>query len=155
MRPLWGFRRQSGGGSAVRRVLASLVLIGVMPAVASAQYVLRGNTTTSGAITFTGNTLGLDGSKNNNGENGQGTRGGIGTFITTDTTQRDVVPDSGSSQPFPFGTTSDWRLNRSEAILRVPASARIVHAELIWGGTYASNDPDDNVSAFLDDPILF
>src|SRR5436190_8334797 len=52
------------------------------PTLAEAQYVQRFNTVTNGAVTFTGNTLGLDAETD---QNGQGTRGAIGTFITTDT----------------------------------------------------------------------
>src|SRR5262249_31885075 len=55
---------------------------------------------------------------------------------------------------FPFGTTSDWRKNRSQAILRMPAEARVVRAELIWGGSFADAS-GENVSASLDDPISF
>src|SRR5262249_58359402 len=87
-----------------------------------------------GAITFTGNTLGLDGATD---QNGQGTRGSIGTFITTDTTLRDVTPQPPAAQLFPFGTTSDWRQNRSRAILRLPTGARILRAELVWGGSFS------------------
>src|SRR5262249_20767367 len=55
---------------------------------------------------------------------------------------------------FPFGTTSDWRKNRSQAILRMPAEARVVRAELIWGGSFADAS-GENVSASLNDLISF
>ena len=54
---------------------------------------------------------------------------------------------------FPPGTTSDWRLNRSEASLRLPAGARVIRAELLWGGTFAGEDSSDNGSPFINDPI--
>src|SRR5262245_28537261 len=102
----------------------------LVPALAEAQYVQRFSPTTTGALTFTGNTLGLDGEAN---QTGQGTRGAIGTFITTDTSLRDVTPPPSTAPLFPFGTTSDWRLNRSQAILRMPPGARVLRAELVWG----------------------
>ena len=117
---------------------------------ATAQYVRRASAITAGAITFTGNSLGLDGESN---DNGQGTRGAIGTFITTDIGLQDIVPAPSKAPVFPPGTTSDWRLNRSAARLRLPAGARILHAELIWGGTPAGKDGNDSVAPFLDDPV--
>src|SRR5262245_7952963 len=115
----------------------------LLPGVAHAQYLQRFTATTSGAITFTGNTLGLDGAVD---QNAPGTRGAIGTFITTDTSLQDGT--------FPPGTTSDWTLNRSQAILRLPAGARVLRAELIWGGSFADAS-GENVSAFLDNSISF
>jgi cytochrome c biogenesis factor len=64
-----------------------LVSASICTTPAWAQYTQRYRTVSNGAVTFAGNTLGLDGAAN---ENGQGTRGSIGTFITTDTTQRDT-----------------------------------------------------------------
>src|SRR4051794_22571713 len=115
----------------------------LIPGVAQAQYVQRFGATTNGAITFTGNSLGLDGAVD---QNAPGTRGAIGTFITTDTSLQD-----GS---FPPGTTSDWTVNRSRAILRLPTGARILRAELVWGGSFADAS-GENVAAFLDNPISF
>jgi uncharacterized repeat protein (TIGR01451 family) len=122
----------------------ALLLACLAPAAVLAQYTTRASVTTSGALTFTGNALGLDGEED---DNEPGTRGAIGTFITTDTSQQD-----GS---FPNGTTNDWRSNRSEATLRLPPGARVIRAELIWGGTFAGEDDDEDVSAFIDDPVLF
>ena len=108
-----------------------------------AQYVQRQVVTANGAVTFTGNSLGL----NKDGTNDRpGTSGSIGTFITTDTSQREN-PD------WPQGTTGDWRLNRSSAVLSLPSGSRIIHAELIWGGSYFFGSED--VSDFLNDPITF
>jgi uncharacterized repeat protein (TIGR01451 family) len=122
------------------------------PVSAQAQYAQRYDTTAGGAVTFTGNSLGLDGQTN---QNGQGTRGAIGTFITTDTALRDTNPVPVTAPEFPDGTTNDWRLNGSRAVLRLPEGARVLHAELLWGGTPAGNDAADNVVAFIDDPIVF
>jgi large repetitive protein len=121
------------------------------PALAEAQYIQRFSATTNGAITFSGNTLGLDGEVN---QHGQGTRGAVGTFITTDTSLRDDLPAPSTAPLFPFGTTSDWRLNRSQAILRLPSGARVLRAELVWGGSFADSS-GENVSAFLDNAISF
>src|SRR5262245_55752819 len=68
---------------------------------ACAQYTRRFTTIDNGAITFTGNALGLDGEPS---QNGQGTRGSIATFITTDLTQRDTTPAPTTAPPFPPGT---------------------------------------------------
>lgn len=77
-------------------VLALLVVILVTAFAepARAQYIQRKVVTTSGAVTFIGNTLGLN--KHDNDDE-PGTNGSIGTFITVDTTQRD-------NPNWPFGT---------------------------------------------------
>src|SRR4051812_19854868 len=121
------------------------------PELAHAQYVQRFTATTNGVVTFTGNALGLDGETD---QNGQGTRGAIATFITTDTSLRDDSPAPATSPLFPFGTTSDWRLNRSHAILRMPPGARVLRAELVWGGSFADAS-GENVSTFIDNAISF
>ena len=106
-------------------------------------YVQRKVVTTNGAVTFVGNALGL----NKDGTNDRpGTSGSLGTFITTDTSQRD-------NPEWPQGTTGDWRLNSSSAVLSLPLGSRIIHAELIWGGSYLFGSED--VSDFLNDPINF
>ena len=99
--------------------------------------------TTNGAVTFVGNALGL----NKDGTNDRpGASGSLGTFITTDTSQQD-------NPEWPQGTTGDWRLNSSSAVLSLPSGSRIIHAELIWGGSYLFGSED--VSDFLNDPINF
>lgn len=108
-----------------------------------AAYTNRYTTTTNGAITFTGNTLGLDKVTN---ANDPGTVGSIGAFITTDTSLR-------VGTNYPFGTTSDWTKNGSAAIFSMPAGSTILYAELIWSGTYAYGG--QNVKANLNDPITF
>ena len=110
---------------------------------AHAQYVQRQVVTTNGAITFVGNSLGL----NKDGTNDRpGTSGSLGTFITIDTSLQD-------NPEWPQGTTGDWRLNSSSAVLSLPEGSRIIHAELIWGGSYLFGTED--VSDFLNDPINF
>lgn len=94
----------------------------------------------NGAVTYTGNTLGLSRS---NTVGVPGTVDSIGAFITTDTSQQ-----FGS---YPAGTTGDFMNNSSTAILQIPAGSTILYAELIWGGTYIDNGVD--LSAFIDDPV--
>lgn len=82
-------------------------------------------TTDNGGISFTGNTLGLN--KTNN-QNNPGTSGSIGAFITTDTSMK--------VNNYPFGTTLTWQNNNSTAVLDIPTGSTILHAELIWSGSY-------------------
>ncbi|WP_413379279.1 beta strand repeat-containing protein [Paenibacillus taichungensis] len=96
----------------------------------------------NGAITFTGNTLGLSRS----GTPGvPGTVDSIGAYITTDTTQQFGT--------YPPGTTSVFLNNSSAAVLQIPAGSTVLYAELIWGGTYI--DGTENNSAFINNPVLF
>lgn len=90
--------------------------------------------TINGAITFTGNTLGL-------ADLSTGTYY-IGAFLTTDTTKQ--------VSGFPPGTTTNWTENKSAAILRFTSSAEVQYAELIWGGT-----TDASVNGSLNNPIDF
>ncbi|MEW4239255.1 Ig-like domain-containing protein [Priestia megaterium] len=104
-------------------------------------YVNRFLSNANGAITFTGNTFGLN--KQNNA-NAPGTAGAIGTFFS--------VNPSSIDGSFPTGTTADWTQNSSSAILRLPSTTTsILYAELIWGGSY--NLGGENVSAFLNNPV--
>jgi uncharacterized repeat protein (TIGR01451 family) len=109
---------------------------------AGAVYVQRFNTTTNGAITFTGNTLGLDGG---NVSGNPGSQGSIGAFTTTDTTQK--------FGNFPFGTTNNWQLNSSSAVLTIPPGSTILYAELIWGGSYSYGGA--SVANNLNTPVTF
>ena len=43
----------------------------------------------------------------------------------------------------------------TRAALRLPPGSRVLHAELVWGGTFAGNTAADDVSAFINDPIAF
>ncbi|MFS0838243.1 Ig-like domain-containing protein [Paenibacillus sp. 1P03SA] len=103
-------------------------------------FINRYSVTTNGAITFTGNTLGL--SKANN-TNAPGTAHSIGTFTTVNTSLRDGT--------YPLGTTSDYRLNSSSAILVLPAQSTVLYAELIWGGSY--NLGGENVTGVLNNTV--
>src|SRR5262249_46384097 len=54
-----------------------------------------------------------------------------GTFITTNPALQDGTF-------WPPGTTANWRLNGSTAVLDLPATATVLYAELVWGGSRAS-----------------
>jgi uncharacterized repeat protein (TIGR01451 family) len=125
-----------------RGVIAALVLFlsGLWSPGVSAIYINRYATTTRGAVTFTGNTLGL--SKQSDA-NAPGTADSIGTFITTNPLSQDGT--------YPFGTTANWQQNGSSAVLTLPAGSTVLYAELIWGGT--SNVGGENVSAFLNNSV--
>jgi uncharacterized repeat protein (TIGR01451 family) len=79
----------------------------------------------NGGIVFTGNTLGLDKSNNTNGP---GTAGSAGAFISQDQTSK--------VGNFPSGTTLNYLNNGSSAELDLPIDSVILHAELIWSGSY-------------------
>jgi uncharacterized repeat protein (TIGR01451 family) len=138
---------------------------------ANAVYQSRFTTFATGAITFTGNTLGL---AKATGQNRPGTAHSIGTFITIDLGSRDgpamvcsnddtrscaaaadCVSPATCVAGWPPGTTSDWRLSKSSAELRLPAGAQVLHAELIWSGTYAETVGQENVLAFVDAAVTF
>src|SRR5262245_60878794 len=124
--------------------MVAVMLLGASPA--HAQYVKRPTTTpptnfiTNGAITFTGNTLGL--SKMSN-QNQPGISDAIGAFTTIDTGLKVGT--------FPAGTTLTFSQNSSTANLNLPAGSTVLHAELTWGGTYSFGMQD--VSAFRNDAI--
>ncbi len=122
--------------------LCALTLAGVD----AQSQVLRYSETIEGGLTITGNTLGL--SKQTDA-NGPGTRDAIGTFITT----RNLVdndPDN-AGNPWFTGTTNDWQLNGSSAVLDLPPGSQVLYAELLWGGSYAYGVED--VSADLDTTV--
>jgi uncharacterized repeat protein (TIGR01451 family) len=86
----------------------------------------RYTTTTKGAMTFTGNTLGygeLNTSYND-----------IGAFLTLDVSLQ--VPG------YPLGSTLDWKKNASMAYLNLPSTSEVLYAELIWGGSTKSGKED-------------
>ncbi|MFD0669943.1 hypothetical protein [Cohnella sp. GCM10027633] len=104
--------------------------------------ITRATFNATGAITFTGNTLGLSRS----GTAGvPGTEDSIGGFATTNT-----ASVYGS---YPAGTTSSYTSNSASAILTLPAGSTILYAELIWGGTYINGTVD--LSAFINNPVIF
>ena len=117
-----------------RLLLIALLIAAMLPLsglfsvqTAAASYQLRYSAITTGALTFTGNTLGLSKATN---INAPGTSTGIGTFISTNTALRD-----GTS--YPFGTTANWALDSSAANLTMPAGSTVRYAELIWSGSYS------------------
>lgn len=109
----------------------ALAGIALLSADASAEQTLRFSATTAGAIAVTGNTLGLSGG---GGVNEPSDHGSIATFISLDLLSRDG--------DFPDGTTDTWSENGSEAFLDIPADAVVLHAEVIWGGSWAGGTED-------------
>lgn len=102
--------------------------------------IVRATFNATGAITFTGNTLGLSRSEN---AGVPGTLDSIGAFTTT----------SAASQygTYPVGTTSNYQLNSSAAVLVLPAGSTVLYAELIWGGTYVNGNV--NLTSAINNPV--
>src|SRR6266511_4333076 len=122
---------------AARLILRLLLMVTLLPVSglltslpAHAAYINRFSTITNGVITFTGNTLGLSKQPTTNAP---GTSDAIGAFITTNTALRDGTL-------YPFGTTADWHQNSSAAVLNLPPGSTVLHAELIWSGSYRSEE---------------
>lgn len=109
---------------------------------------LRFETTAPGGVATAGNTLGL---AKGYGENGPGTAHSIGTFITTNMSSYDDFP-ANSANPWFAGTTPDWTQNGSSSTLALPAGATILHAELVWAGSW--DYYPESVEAYLDTEIL-
>ncbi|MDX8365795.1 DUF11 domain-containing protein [Cytobacillus sp. IB215665] len=105
-------------------------------------FITRFSTTTCGAMTFTGNTLGLSQLIN---QNLAGTRGSIGAFTSL---------NLGLTVPtFPAGTTLNFTENSSAANLVLPIGSTVLYAELIWGGNYLTDDED--ISGSIDNSVMF
>lgn len=129
-------------------IVASLLAAGVLAFASSADaQQLRFSTTAPGGVASTGNTLGLSKASN---QNGPGMQHSIGTFIALDPNSVDNLP-ANTSNPWSFGTTSDWTKNGSAAVLELPEGAQVLHAELVWAGSY-DYYPED-VSAYLDSAV--
>lgn len=102
-------------------------------------YKLRYSTVgVKGAITFIGNTLGLS---KEDCLNEPGTNDANGTFTTTNPALSvgtfPSVPAMSTGGP--AGTTLDWHLNGSTAVLdttNFPPGSTILYAELVWSGSY-------------------
>ena len=92
---------------------------GVCPA---SGYCNRFTTITNGAVTFTGNTLGLSKAV---GLNQPGTSDAIGAFTTINTALQVGT--------FPPGTTLTFAQNSASATLNLPAGSTVLYAELTWG----------------------
>lgn len=103
---------------------------------------MRATVNATGAITFTGNTLGLSRSEVSGVP---GTSDSIGAFVTTNTALRYGT--------YPFGTTDNYLLNSSSAVLNLPAGSSVLYAELIWGGTYVNGTT--NLTAAINNPVSF
>ncbi len=104
--------------------------------------VVRATLNATGAITFTGNTLGLSRA---NQEGTPGTNDSIGAFITVNTALR-----HGS---YPPGTTSAYLNNSSSAVLVLPAGSNVLYAELIWGATHIVGNT--NLSSVINNAVSF
>ncbi len=107
---------------------------------AAQSYLLRYGNTVAGAVTFAGNTLGLN--KANN-VNGPGNVGSIGAFITLNT--------NSTGGTFGPGTTLNWTNDSSAAVLRMPTNSTVLYAELIWSGSaiLGANPPLNSPSNIL------
>lgn len=119
------------------------------PGAVVTQATLRFNAAAPGNIVATGNTLGL---AKASGVNGPGTRDSIGTFIALDPTEVDDSPANAGNEWF-AGTTNDWTANGSSAQLALPSEAQVLHAELVWGGSFADPSSANSLAAELDDPV--
>ncbi len=102
--------------------------------------VVRATINATGAVTFTGNTLGLSRSDT---AGVPGTQDSIGAFTTVNTAS---VYNS-----YPAGTTSLYTANSSAAILNLPPGSTVLYAELIWGGSYINGTV--NLSAQINNPV--
>jgi MYXO-CTERM domain-containing protein/uncharacterized repeat protein (TIGR01451 family) len=111
---------------------------------------LRFSITAKGGVVSTSNTLGL---AKQPAANGPGIGDSIGTFLSPDAGLFDDFP-ANPGNPWPAGTTSDWTLNGSSAVLALPESSsgiEVVYAELVWGGSYLYGT--ENVGDDLDVPV--
>jgi large repetitive protein len=125
-----------------RLTKACLLLLLSFGSIAHAAYIQRYSTINNGAITFTGNTIGLNKAA---GANAPGTSGAIGTFIAAGAATQDGT--------YPVGTTANWTLNASRAVLTIPVGSTVLYAELIWSGSYSYGG--ENVSASLNNSVTF
>ena len=126
--------------------LLLLLLAGNLP-VAAQSFLLRYVNTTGGALTFSGNTLGL---AKLTGANQPGALDAIGAFTTLNTNSQ-----VGS---YPPGTTLNWSNNSSAAVLRFPTNSTVLYAELIWAGSAQignSVTAAGNVLGNLNTPVKF
>jgi hypothetical protein len=124
--------------------LGAALGLGAYPAEAQQ---LRYSATAPGRIASTGNTLGLAKAPD---ENGPGTAHSICTFIALDPANSDREPRN-ADNPRPRGTTWDWQQNGLAAVLHLPEGAQVLHAELVWAGSYAYWP--EEVAAWLDEPV--
>ncbi|MEC0167453.1 DUF7507 domain-containing protein [Paenibacillus graminis] len=104
--------------------------------------VVRATINATGAITFTGNTLGLSRSDT---AGVPGTQDSIGAFSTVNT--------ASVFGTYPAGTTSLYQSNSSSAVLTIPSGSTVLYAELIWGGSYINGSV--NLSSAINNPVTF
>ncbi|MEK3701220.1 hypothetical protein NYE33_29935 [Paenibacillus sp. FSL R10-2199] len=104
--------------------------------------VVRSTVNATGAITFTGNTLGLSRSDT---LGVPGTQDSIGAFSTVNT--------ASIFGTYPAGTTNLYQSNSSAAVLVLPAGSTVLYAELIWGGSYVNGNV--NLTAAINNPVSF
>jgi MYXO-CTERM domain-containing protein/uncharacterized repeat protein (TIGR01451 family) len=126
-------------------LLLAFACTALLPASAAAQQ-LRFTATAPGNVAATGNTLGLSKALS---ENGPGIEDSIGTFLSLGNTVDNDPANPGN--PWPMGTTNDWTMNGSLAVLDLPSEVEILYAELLWGGSHTYGD--ENVMAALDTAI--
>lgn len=100
-----------------------------------AEPVVRFDVAAPAGLVATGNTLGLAGD-----ESGPLATDRIGVFTDAAAVLR--------ADGWPLGTTADWRLASSEAVLDLPDGATVLHAALVWSGSV-----DAGVLAALDEPV--
>lgn len=109
----------------------------------------RFSTTDCGAMTFTGNTLGL--LKLTDSQDAGTDTSSIGAYITLDSTLQvptyPIIPGA--------GTTLDFNLNESAAVLNLPQGSTVLYAELVWGGQFVSENAIEDNTAFIDKSVKF
>lgn len=105
-------------------------------------FIQRYSDVKKGGIVFTGNTLGLSKASN---LNAPGLGGSIGAFTS--------LNNALQVGTFPAGTTLDYTLNGSRAVLNLPAGSTVLYAELVWGGLFRSSA--NNISAVTNNSITF
>ena len=103
----------------------------------------RYSTVTNGAITFTGNTVGLSKKEESNDA---GTEHSIGAYISTDPTLNYDSYATTSSNPTNnnSGSTLAITENGSFSYLNIPTNSTILYADLIWAGSYISGSEDNS-----------
>jgi hypothetical protein len=98
-------------------------------------------------VLHTGNSLSLSGEMNSNGP-GVTTSGH--TLTCLDVAQVDDDPESMGTPWFP-GTTDDYTIDGSAALLSLPPQSNVLYAELIWGGSFKYGGED--LTSVLDQPV--
>lgn len=117
----------------MKRFLCSVAVLALFfSSPAQAQQAVRYAGLVYGGIAVTGNAIGLAKQVN---ANGPGLEDSIGTFMAKNPADMDSVP-SNVGNPWFSGTTGTWTANGSSAELVLPQGAQVLHAELVWAGSY-------------------